>query len=637
MRINSKQALSHFYPTSSYEQVYFEAVANALDAGATEVSIKIEIEAFGKPETLKLTICDNGEGFTKENFRKFSSLMETDTPDHKGLGRLVFLAYFKRVDIVSFFGGGKKRQISFDMAFEGHSVVDDVEPCGSGSTLVFRNFSGERIKMYDYLRPERIREQLLGHFLPLLFSRREAGKSLCLDIELVTGKASSRHNFYPGKESLRLEDLPELSRTTIQNDFLDWFEEIEVHYSITNDRTRPKSMKIAVSLDGRAMPYQLVSEESIPGGYQALFLLKSDLFKVGSARQQLQLAPSVSEAELKRTIRARINRIVSDEIPAVKQENKKTCTELATKYPHLEGYFSEDTVGLVSKDAAVASAQEQFFTDQKAVLECEELDDATYEKALHVSARLLTEYILYRARIIEKLKSTDLKSGEDEIHNLIVPKGMTARRDRASESIFTCNVWLLDDKYMSYTTVLSEKTMSELMKEIAVEGDEEDGRPDITMVFSADPSAQKPAKVDVVVVELKKHGLRLAKEEEVVSQLRQRARRLLKFYPDRINRMWFYGITDIGPEFRIALLEDEFRELFSHGQVFYKSQSIIVDNEDEKFPVDLYVMNYDALIQDAESRNSTFLNLLKESMARVAEAEASSRTPCEPERRAEEQ
>jgi hypothetical protein len=239
-----------------------------------------------------------------------------------------------------------------------------------------------------------------------------------------------------------------------------------------------------------------------------------------------------------------------------------------------------------------------------------------------VSARLLTEYILYRARIIQKLKSTDLESDEADIHSLIVPKGMTARRETASESIFACNVWLLDDKYMSYTTVLSEKTMSDLMEELAVGGDEEDGRPDITIIFSADPDAEKPAKVDVVVVELKKHGVKLAKEEEVVSQLRQRARRLLKFYPDRINRIWFYGITDIQPEFRRTLLEDQFKELFSHGQVFYKSQPIIVDNEDEKFPVDLYVMNYDALIQDAESRNSTFLNLLKESMARVAEAEA---------------
>jgi hypothetical protein len=606
MKIGTKQALSYFHPSSSYEQVYFEAVANALDAGATEVSIRIEIAAFGKPETLKLTISDNGEGFTEENFRKFSNLLLVDAPDHKGLGRLVFLAYFGKVDIVSFFGGAKERRIRFDMEFEDDSKVRDVEPCESGSTLVFSGFLGKRIKTYDYLRPEYIREQLLSHFLPLLFSRKQTKRGLRIDIELVAEKASSEHDFYPGKTSIRLEDLPELSRTTIQNDFLDWFHEIEVHYSIDHEKTRPKSMEVAVSVDGRAMPYQLVSQESIPAGYQALFLLKSDLFRVDSARQQLQLAPSVNEDELKRTVRAGINRIVSNEIPAVKQENKKTCTELATKYPHLGGYFSADTVGLVSKDAAIASAQEQFFADQKAVLECEELDDATYEKALHVSARLLTEYILYRARIIQKLKSTDLESDEADIHSLIVPKGMTARRETASESIFACNVWLLDDKYM----------------ELAVGGDEEDGRPDITIIFSADPDAEKPAKVDVVVVELKKHGVKLAKEEEVVSQLRQRARRLLKFYPDRINRIWFYGITDIQPEFRRTLLEDQFKELFSHGQVFYKSQPIIVDNEDEKFPVDLYVMNYDALIQDAESRNSTFLNLLKESMARVAEAEA---------------
>ena len=620
MRINSKKALSHFFPNPSYEQVYFEAVANAIDAGATQISIRIEIKAFDEPNTLKLTISDNGEGFTNENFRKFSNLLEVDSPDHKGLGRLVFLEYFRRVDIVSFFGGTKKRTIKFDMEFDGESNVGTVQPCPSGSTLVFHSFSGDRIKSYNYLRPEYIREQLQSHFLPLLFARRENRQPLCIGIELVTEKANPKHDFYPDKKTLRLDDLPKLSRVALQDDSVDWFEEVEIYYSITNDRTRPKSVETVVSVDGRAITYQLISPEAIPGAYQALFLLKSDLFKVDPSRQQLQLSSPGDEPELKRVLRREINEIISTEIPAVKENNRKICDELATKYPHLKGYFSTDTVGLISKDAAVAGAQDQFFADQKTVLECEELDDATYEKALDVSARLLMEYILYRARIIGKLKATDLGSGEEEIHDLIVPKRTTARRDEGSESVFTCNVWLLDDKYMSYTTVLSERTMSDLMKEIAVEGDEDDGRPDITIIFSADPEAEEPAKVDVVVVELKKHGLKLAKEEEVVSQLRQRARRLLKFYPDRINRIWFYGITDIGAEFRIALLEDEFRELFSHGQVFYKSQPIIVDNEGEKFPVDLYVMNYDAFIQDAESRNSTFLNLLKESVARVAEA-----------------
>lgn len=158
--------------------------------------------------------------------------------------------------------------------------------------------------------------------------------------------------------------------------------------------------------------------------------------------------------------------------------------------------------------------------------------------------------------------------------------------------------------------------MSKVIQEIA-QGEEPDlKRPDITIVFSANPVSSD--KVDMVVVELKKHSLPLAKNEEVVSQLKQRARKLLKYYPDKIERIWFYGITDIDSEFRISLKEDGFKELFSHGSMYYKSQPIIVDDENKPFPVDLYVLTYDTFINDAESRNSTFLKLLKRHIAKVS-------------------
>jgi hypothetical protein len=95
-----------------------------------------------------------------------------------------------------------------------------------------------------------------------------------------------------------------------------------------------------------------------------------------------------------------------------------------------------------------------------------------------------------------------------------------------------------------------------------------------TIIFSNNPD--EVAKIDVVIVELKKLGLGLARKEELVSQLRQRARVLLSHYPEKIQRIWFYGIVDIDNDFRISLLEDDFIELYSPGSLFYKEQSIIV-------------------------------------------------------------
>jgi hypothetical protein len=41
MKININNAIATFFSNPSYEQIYFEAVANALDAGADEISIEI--------------------------------------------------------------------------------------------------------------------------------------------------------------------------------------------------------------------------------------------------------------------------------------------------------------------------------------------------------------------------------------------------------------------------------------------------------------------------------------------------------------------------------------------------------------------------------------------------------------------
>lgn len=58
MDIETSSAIKFFFPNPSLIQVLYEALANALDAGATEVTIRIEIDGFTAAETLRLTITD---------------------------------------------------------------------------------------------------------------------------------------------------------------------------------------------------------------------------------------------------------------------------------------------------------------------------------------------------------------------------------------------------------------------------------------------------------------------------------------------------------------------------------------------------------------------------------------------------
>ena len=85
MEIGINEAIQHFFSTTSFNMVYSEALANALDAGANDISIEISIESYSKPETLEIRIRDNGEGFTDKNFAKFSELLKKSDKSHKGL------------------------------------------------------------------------------------------------------------------------------------------------------------------------------------------------------------------------------------------------------------------------------------------------------------------------------------------------------------------------------------------------------------------------------------------------------------------------------------------------------------------------------------------------------------------------
>jgi len=418
MNINLKNAVEHFYPNPSYEQVYFESIANAIDAGADEILIDIKINAFDKVDSLEVIIQDNGSGFTDKKFTKFSRLLEAEQDDHKGLGRLVYLAYFREVQVCSFFDKTKRRDFLFSSVFEGQSKIQDLDERESGTTLIYRKFSGSKIKSYDYLRPQSIKEELIRHFFPLLFKRKFEGNDLKIEIKLQTNTPNRDYDFYSDTQTLTLSDVPELDKTSFRSSDLDWFQNIDIHYGITNDPLAQKSIVTAICIDGRTVRYELVTPDALPNGYQAIFLFCSEYFagKTDTSRQKLHLPKEINERVLKQVLRKEIARIINDAIPTVKESNDRKTEELETRYPHLDGYFDTETVGLMKKEEVLEAAHHKFFDDQKKILECTDLDDTQYEKALDLSARALMQYILYRTQIIKKLKAMSPANSEGEIH-----------------------------------------------------------------------------------------------------------------------------------------------------------------------------------------------------------------------------
>ena len=145
--------------------------------------------------------------------------------------------------------------------------------------------------------------------------------------------------------------------------------------------------------------------------------------------------------------------------------------------------------------------------------------------------------------------------------------------------------------------------------------DSDKDRPDITLFFSGNPNDESQ-KVDVVVVELKRLGISAEQNSIVEFQLDTRAERLAEFYDNRIQRMWFYGVVEMDARYRKHLINNEFSPLFSNGNVFFRSKKIWLDEDKTKCVIqNAYIMDFKALVEDANKRNETFLKILRQQFA----------------------
>lgn len=610
MEIKTSKAIALFSPNPKMELVYYEAIANAIDAGASEITVESRIDPRAGASAFEIIISDNGIGFNNKNFQKFTKLLDVDQPDHKGVGRLVYLNYFDKVKITSIFGN-QKRFFEFNHAFCGDFILETLNTPLPETKLHFKHFNQKKIHTYQALTTKTLKNNVIRHFFPYFLKKKR--KREYLNIRFILRTFDTGIFVSQEEESFNVQDLEDLTTKSFIAVAEGEPHLFEIMYHVKKT-PGPTTVVTSICTDGRTIPLKLLHRKQMPAGYEVVFIAFSDFFtgKSDSSRQHLNLDEKTLSA-LRSMLTEHLSQVLEAAIPEISRRNRRVLDEVTQRYPHLQGYFSHHSAGLIDRQQVLEQAQQQFFADQRCVLEAETLDQATYEKSLEVSSRVLMEYILYRNLIIKKLAEIDDHHAEAEIHQTIVPMKRCFHGDTLNEQIFFNNAWLLDDKFMHFRTMLSDCDLKHLARELALDDEvfDQGARPDLTIIFSNDPHAAH--KVDAVIVELKKTGLPLLQRDAVVSQLRLRARRLARLYPDKIQRIWFYGIVDFNPEFRISLLEDNFIELYSTGNLFYKEVAIIPDNhrESERIPFGMFLLDYQAFINDAAARNKTFLEILK--------------------------
>lgn len=607
MEVNVQKAVKMFFSNSSFEMIYSEAFANALDADANEIRINISLPDPTQIQNLNLEISDNGVGFDDCRFGKFSKLFDVEEQSHKGLGRLVYLCYFERVYVESTYQGGtKKRTFTFNDGFNGENTVEEIEPCPCGSSFFMRGFTGERLYRNDNINPNHIKSLLMENFYMRLYKKKLKNKRIRV---FITSHVGDRQD----KAIVDTDDMPDFSILPLEHK-LDLFNSVDLYYSVRETKEVGKKPITAIAVDDRCHKVAIIDDENFPVGYEMIFLLISESFQgaIDEARQNLTLSAN-DLGKIKRLFREGVANIINEKFPRIAAANKKQEESLKNTYPHLSGYFRTSDIGFSSHNDILKDAQEQFFKDQREILSATSLSDEQYEKSLTLAARSLAEYILFRQNVISRMKALDNKNIEADLHNLIAPKGSEFKEGELYKDLYRNNVWVLDDKFMSYCTVLSEAEMSKVI-DVITDGevnDSDNDRPDITLFFSADPTKDN-RMLDVVVVELKRLGITPEQNSIVEFQLDTRTQRLAEYYGRRIQRMWFYGIVEFTDKYRMHLVNNGYNPLFSNGSVYFKSKPVYTDLK-KSFSVvqNSYIMDFSALVEDANTRNETFLKILK--------------------------
>lgn len=609
MEVNVKQAQRMFFSKSSFEMIYFEAFANAIDAGARNIKINIGLSAKDQLQNLNISIEDDGCGFTDENFRKFGKLFDVEERTHKGLGRLVYLCYFDNIHIESVYKEYKKRIFDFDEKFDGKFVIQDTSQEHTGTILKMHTFSGQKLGKNEYINPTYIKNALLENFYMKFYKAKNDKNPIFVKI-----KANIAGNIK--EESITDKDLPDFEVKPL-NEKIDLFNKIDLYYYIKElDSVQETKVITAIAVDDRSQKIDIIAEENLPPHYQMIFLLISESFHGNTDGARLNLSWEVNELnKIKVIFRDAIAAVIKERIPKLAKSNKEKVNYLKTTYPYLTGYFDVNEIGYASQTDILKKAQEKLFREQKEILGAKELTNEQFEKSLNLSARALAQYILFRQSVIERLKKIDPQNLEGDIHNIIAPKRTEFDNTNFIADLYKNNVWVLDDKFMSYRTVLSEAEMTKVIK-VLTSGEDtivDDDRPDIVLYFSADPTLDETEKVDVVIVELKRLGLSPERNSDVEIQLENRAIKLSSYYKNRIQRIWYYGIVDLQDDYIRHLRTAQFVPLFSKGKVFYKSKNVFLDTTTDNVVIaNTFIMDFSAMVADADIRNETFLKILKE-------------------------
>lgn len=610
--------------------VIFEAVINAIQAEATEITCRFFSDPALQDEQgdlcpRKITgmdVTDNGHGFDNENIISFKQYRTDKKIKYgcKGVGRFCFLKIFRTVKYQSFLA--KERIVrSFSLDFQLDELKPREEPCDTISKnttiLSLRNYTTEFItyqKETDRriaLDLNEIKQKVLTHLMPVLHYLKQENKNIHIYfIDDITSESIS----------ITPKDVPEFKeKSFVLNDLSGDQVTFFLRYNLQKKHGGVQAFCCA--------NHRAVSSFSdngfkltFPVNVSGYFLLESEYLdkKVDNNRNSFTIYPKqettntpISWERIKKSLKPIIAEIVKEEIEEAFLLNQSILRQIQKERPYLVDYIQDDDInlaGFLDKHDIIAAAKRRFDAAKESLLEHSEeknFTDDDLNAAIQIAQSELIAYISDRVLTIQRLKVLidNKEKREQVIHNLLMSQNSTSEYYTVSKN----NLWLLDDRFISYSFAASNKRIQTILQNVVEKPEETEidtDRPDISLFFPQDPQ-RATGDLKSVIIELKSFDYSkkpARKKYEGVIQLQDYIEAFKK--QDSLKEVWAFLVTDIDEEFAHMLLRNEFKPLFSTEFPMYLKYFEAINSF-------IYVVSAQTLVSDAEARNKVFIDIVQ--------------------------
>jgi Histidine kinase-, DNA gyrase B-, and HSP90-like ATPase len=599
----------HYRGGIAARDVVREALTNSIQAGATAITVDLTFsekqQDFFRGEQRnaleKIEISDDGDGFNDDNLKYFDEVCtpHKDSMGGKGVGRLSYLKFANSVEVTSQLSN---HRVSFEYTPD-FTLDDVVRESSTGPLKTTITLTNPREKINTHVAS--LINTICDDLRLLLFLRAQKGQNV-----RISFCHNSTQLFDKNYEITGESIVPIISRPLIIDD-------VEFQTYLFRDPPSRKGVVAMLCADDICAEEYVISKRFDICRY--VLSVTSEYFNLRSniERQRIELPKNDDEADMvsplsrQRVLSAihrhcleLIDEVGEGEVAEFKTQN---IERLRTYYPFIDIRSLGGEAALLDAEEVIRDYRaQQARNEDRVVSILESGSQVSWDDVSHLASEDLARYIVHRALLLDSLSKLPAGAAEDAIHAAILPKGSDGSDIRSN------NVWIVDDKFLAYSSVHSDKALRAIIEAVNTEAESKLGKkPDVAAFFSTDDKSD-PNKL--VVIEFKKPGTDVFDNNKALTQCRLYASDLSEAIPS-VREVYSFAVVDVDDEFLRDLRQQEFMPVFSLSErVLYKKYSIGTDND---IPLHLYVMPASALLKDAKARNRVFEEVLQFNAARA--------------------